>query len=133
MPSILGDLTLAPNQDVGSAHEASKVLARLFEQEPNGNAEIRIHTGGNHDAVVTVPLPAIGLLSDVLEEIANGNSVTIRRKPNELTTQQAADLMQVSRPFVVKLLEQGKIPFRKVGSFRRIPYRELIQYMEQED
>jgi excisionase family DNA binding protein len=68
-----------------------------------------------------------------LEEIANGNSVTLRRKPNELTTQQAADILQVSRPYVVKLLEQGKIPFRKVGTFRRIPSRALKQYMEQED
>ena len=122
-----------PNLEAGRALEASKILADLVAQEPEGQAELHIRTNGQHDTMVTVPLPAIRLLSDALQEMAKGNTVVVRTTPQELTTQQAADLLQVSRPYVVKLLEEGKIPFRTVGHYRRILYRSLLEYMKQED
>lgn len=122
-----------PSQEVGNTLEASKILAALVDQEPQGQAQLHVHTSGSHDATVTVPLPAIRLLSDALHEMAKGNAVAVRPTPQELTTQQAADLLQVSRPYVVKLLEEGKIPFRTVGHYRRVSYRGLLEYMEQEN
>ena len=122
---------LGPEAD--STLEASRILANLVAREPEGQAELHIHTNGSHDTTVTVPLPAIRLLSDALQEMAKGNVVSVRPTPQELTTQQAADLLQVSRPYVVKLLEQGKMPFRTVGHYRRISYHGLLEYMKQED
>ena len=128
-----GNMKTTPNPEAGRTLEASRILAALVAQEPEGQAEVHIHTNGKHDTTVMVPLPAIRLLSDALQEMAKGNSVAVRPTPQELTTQQAADLLQVSRPYVVKLLEEGKIPFRTVGHYRRISYRGLQEYMKQED
>jgi excisionase family DNA binding protein len=122
-----------PSLEASRTLEASRILADLVAQEPEGQAELHIHTNGKHDTTVMVPLPALRLLSDALQEMAKGNAVAVRPTPQELTTQQAADLLQVSRPYVVKLLEQGKIPFRTVGHYRRVSYRGLLEYMEKED
>lgn len=73
----------------------------------------------------TLPRSATRLLSHILNEIANGNAVTVIPIHAELTTQEAADYLNVSRPFLIRLLEEGKIPFHKVGTHRRVRFRDL--------
>ena len=82
---------------------------------------------------VAVPREAFDLFLEILGQMANGNAVTIVPVHAELRTQQTADLLNVSRPFLVKLLEDGKIPSRKVGVHRRIRAEDVIAYKHADD
>nr|NNM89421.1 helix-turn-helix domain-containing protein [Bacilli bacterium] len=80
-----------------------------------------------------LPHTLFRLLVDVANQLAKGNSVAIIHYEEELTTQQAADLLRVSRPYLIKLLENGQIRYHKVGSHRRIRMRDLMDYKNSRD
>src|SRR5258708_2305451 len=73
------------------------------------------------------------LLFKILRELGNGKNVLVLAMDTEVTTQQVANFLHVSRPYLVKLLEKGKIPYRKVGNRRRIRYEDLLHYQEEEE
>jgi excisionase family DNA binding protein len=75
----------------------------------------------------------VEILTQTLSYIAQGKSVVVTAQPTEFTTQKAADFLRVSRPFLIKLLETGEIPFRKVGKHRRVRFEDLIDYKEKID
>ncbi|RXK83959.1 helix-turn-helix domain-containing protein [Filimonas effusa] len=77
---------------------------------------------------VEIPPYVVQYLKFLLENMAEGKAVQVSPIEAELTTQEAADLLGVSRPFLVKLLEQGKIPFKKVGAHRRVSLEDLLLY-----
>lgn len=78
--------------------------------------------------VVVIPKNALLLLAAIVKNMAEGKSVSIIPSDSEISSQQAADMLNVSRPHLVKLLESGQIPFKKVGSHRRILLQDLISY-----
>ncbi|MGQ0643120.1 MAG: helix-turn-helix domain-containing protein [Gemmatimonadaceae bacterium] len=80
-----------------------------------------------------MPRAAYRLFLEVLAQLANGNAVTIVPIHAELTTQEAAELLNVSRPFLVQLVESGAIPYRKVGTHRRIFAKDLLSYRDRDE
>jgi excisionase family DNA binding protein len=87
---------------------------------------------GGEDALV-LPREAVGLLAYILAQAAEGRGVSVIPSNAELTTQQAADMLNVSRPFLIKLLEAGTIPYRMVGKHRRITAEALMAYKRRDD
>ncbi|HEY0273969.1 MAG TPA: helix-turn-helix domain-containing protein [Chitinophaga sp.] len=88
---------------------------------------IRVQHGGES---LKIPKKALFLLFNILDNMAEGKSITLLPSTEEITTQQAADLLNVSRPHLVSLLEKGELPFKKVGTHRRIKLNDLIAYDE---
>lgn len=79
---------------------------------------------------IELPADVYGVLVDVVQALAAGRAVTVAPTSTRLTTQQAADLLGVSRPTLVKLLEDGRIPYDQPGQHRRVRLVDLLDYQE---
>jgi excisionase family DNA binding protein len=81
---------------------------------------------------LSVPEVTLFLLLSMLKELGHGRDVSIVATDTELTTQQASDILHVSRPYFVKLLSEGRIPYRAVGSRRRVLLEDVLRFKESE-
>ena len=134
MPSVIPDSaeTVCPSKnDCTLAKESSRQLAPLLG--PRKELALQILKDGKPSEPVLVPMAAARLFVQILTEMAKGNAVTLIPDHAELSTQQAADLLNVSRPFLVKMLDEGQIPSRKVGTHRRVLFSDLMNYKTASD
>src|SRR5271154_3173788 len=112
--------TVAPSEaDARLARESSRVLA-AHKLGRRGSVRIRLLDDGDEAETVSVPASALRLFLHLLTEMSQGNAVTLIPTHAELTTQHGADLLNVSRQYLVKLLDEGKIPCRPDGKYRRV-------------
>ena len=117
------------------AAAAAKALAGLVTRPRRGRAK-RISLEARDDSrrvTAEVPREVFELFLQLLTELAQGRAVTIVPGNKEVTTQEAADLLNVSRPYFVQLLEEGRIPFRKVGTRRRVRFEDLMTFKNRDD
>lgn len=124
-------LDLPTRDDVELAKQAARQLASALRAHASGTVTISTDIDG--EARVTLPRRAAQMLVELLAQMANGNAVTLLPVHTQLTTQQAADLLNVSRPFLIKLLEQQVIPYQMVGTHRRIAAQDLFAYRRQQE
>lgn len=121
-----------------SSRRLGPTLADLFVPNESGGpsrgVEISVHVPGKSASeTLMIPASALRLLGTILTEMSQGNVITLTPIHAELTTKQAADLLNVSRPFVCKLLDSNAIPHRKVGRHRRVRYVDLMEYKKNTD
>ena len=111
------------------AGEASRVLATLSTRE-----DVHVEFRDDQKSLsMVLPSAIVRMVQHILTEMAQGNAVTVMPMNAELTTQEAAEFLNVSRPFIVKQIEAGTIPHRKVGTHRRIRVEDLLKYKKQID
>jgi excisionase family DNA binding protein len=107
------------------ARTSKQLLARYARDDQSLTVQVM---DAEHDEPIELPAGAVTLLLDILGAMASGQGVTLIPEDAELTTVQAADILHVSRPFLIKLLDDGKIPYRKVGKHRRIRGEDVMNY-----
>jgi excisionase family DNA binding protein len=126
MPKAQIDPTVPSEGDVERAREVRYALEKHGADRP----ALRVQIAGPGDEAAPLDLPPIvtRLLMNILRETAAGHAVTLVPLESEITTQQAAELLNVSRPYVVGLIDKGTLPARMVGNHRRLPLKDVLAY-----
>lgn len=118
--------TLPSEADAVLAKETSRMLAsHIRDSDP---IELKIPDLPSAEGTLRLPVSAVRLLVRILEEMARGNAVTLIPVHAELTTQEAAEMLNISRPSLIQLLDEGKIDYRRVGTHRRVRFEGLMKY-----
>ncbi len=116
--------------DLAEARQAREAVRAFASAPPHRGHSVRLSPREGVAQTVEVPETAFRLFLEILNQMGQGNAVTLVPTHHEFTTQQAADLLRVSRPYFVKLLESETIPHHRVGSRRRVKFEHLMSYME---
>lgn len=130
--SAMSDMTLPVECEVAAAVQGQRALAAYLTTKLD-TQRIQIFDDENQAHQVELPTSALRLLVDILAELADGNAVKVVPVHAELTTQEAADLLNVSRPHLVKLLESNALPYHKTGKHRRVRFADLMRFKAERD
>ena len=114
-------------RDAAIARSSGQVLSHYARMRRPLTLRVRDH---DQEKPIQLPAGAVKLLMHVLEAMAAGRGITLIPENAELTTVQAADVLNVSRPFLIKLLDENAIPHRKVGKHRRVRMEDVMAYKE---
>ncbi|OGT27054.1 MAG: hypothetical protein A3I77_02390 [Gammaproteobacteria bacterium RIFCSPLOWO2_02_FULL_42_14] len=117
-------------KETALAKESSRFLVSYLRSVRKQAVELKFVDSNGKLKKILIPRVAMNLLAEILQQMSSGNNILLHSVRNELTTQQAADLLNVSRPFLVKLLKNGEIPYRKVGVRRKILSKDILKYKE---
>ncbi|AUZ48061.1 MULTISPECIES: helix-turn-helix domain-containing protein [Pseudomonas] len=128
LPKTIPPLEKEVEAAVQGQRELASLLSTKFDTQ-----RIDIFDKEDKPHSLVLPTSALRLLVDILGELALGNAVKVVPVHAELTSQEAADLLNVSRPHLVKMLEEGAIPFTKTGRHRRIRFSDLMAFKQQRD
>ena len=123
--NYLDDIKRPTKQEQKTAMESYNALSAMLVQLKSDDPEIEIEETKEK---IRIPLSALKLLVKILEVTSKGNPISIIPVATEMTTQAAAEFLGCSRPHLVKLLEEGAIPFTKVGKHRRVRFEDLAAY-----
>lgn len=118
------DSVISPQLEAQSIKELERILSVK---------DFQAKLVGANGEKINIPEPIYQVLLQVVHAMASGKAISIIPQQQELTTQQAAEYLNVSRPYLIKLLEQGEIPHIKVGSHRRVRFDDLMNYKQQRD
>lgn len=110
------------------AIESYSVLSTVLQNLDKDDTEIEIEETKER---IKIPYKALKLLGDILKSMSEGKSISIVPINTEVTTQKAAEILGCSRPHLVKLLEDGRINFTKVGKHRRILFEDILKYKQE--
>jgi excisionase family DNA binding protein len=130
MSTVLDEAVAPTEQDTKLAQESSRRLSRFAKQE---RLTLRLPTTDHETETIELPRPVVGLLMRILTQMAEGNAVTLMPIHAELTTQQAASILGVSRPFLIKQMKEKRIPYRRIGTHRRVRFEDLMNYKNRID
>ena len=125
---VLEQIRRPSKLDQKIASEYYDALASVIEQLNSEQPEIEIEETSEK---IKIPLSALKLLGDILKAMGQGKLISLVPIATEITTQAAAEILGCSRPHLVKLLEDGKIAFTKVGKHRRIKFDDIMKYKKQ--
>jgi excisionase family DNA binding protein len=128
--SILNSLSLPVQREIEAAVRGQRELAAYLSTKME-TQKILIQDSDNNPRQIELPTSSLTLLMSILGELAVGNAVQLVPVHAELTTQEAANILNVSRPHMVKLLEDGKLAFHKTGRHRRVLFADLMRYKDQ--
>ncbi len=130
--AAIAEMSLPLEREVQVAVEGQRALAAYLATQLE-TQHIQIFDEKNQAHRVELPTSALRLLVDILAELAEGNAVKVVPVHAELTTQEAADLLNVSRPHLVKLLETDALPYHKTGKHRRVRFADLMRFKAERD
>ena len=126
------EAALPVEREVEAAVKSQRALAAFLSTQFD-TQQIQIFDEKNQAHQFELPTSALRLLIEILSELAEGNAVKVVPIHAELTTQEAADMLNVSRPHLVKLLEAGALPFHKTGKHRRVRFADLMRFKAEQD
>ena len=129
MSGAISDVVHPTDIEIHQAKASSMQLARLLPQLTN-ELIVQAKDAQGQTQELHLPVSAVQLLLSLLSEMAHGHAVTLVPYHAEMTTQQAADFLNVSRPHLVSLLKKGLIPFRKVGTHRKVLFSDIVAYQQ---